>query len=185
MSNLEQRFRSVQAKENELRERANKLREANVTVGNSPMPNFPPFYPMLYHDISVEIPMLMQTFIRLSLGGVIFLAILSVVNWLACFTAGNFGRNSGENIVFRLIVLLFLTPLAFRVTYWKLYRQCKANEITFWTMANSGRTLYLSRVCWFIAAGWEFFLIGRLLLLFKSTGITMQSQADTGYAQAQ
>jgi hypothetical protein len=221
MSDLEGRFNTVRAKEQELQRREEALRKANVTVGDSNIPNFPPFYPLIYHNIAEEIPMLMQTFIRISLFGVGWLAILSIVNWLACFTTASFGRNAGENIVFGLIIGLFLTPLAFRVTYWKLYRQCKEQSITFWTLALQGGLFLFcvigvvgiedsgmlgvmmildavankpsaftmgicvtACVCWCIAAAWQFFLLGRLLLLFKTTGTTIQPQAG-GYGQAQ
>jgi hypothetical protein len=40
-------------------------------------------------------------------------------------------------------------------------------------------------ICWFIAAAWQFFLLGRLLILFKATGVGSPIQANTGYAQAQ
>jgi hypothetical protein len=140
---LRDRYSRIQQKEEDLRRREAELRRAKVVVDESHPPNFPPFYPMLYHNITEEIPIISQTFLRIWLANLLELWVTAVVNIIACcctshFTGDKYGGGAqAQNIIFGIIVGVLTVPLGFRVTYIRLYRECKASEIGFVTLGLS------------------------------------------------
>jgi hypothetical protein len=140
---LQSRYSAIQQKEEDLRRREASLRTQNVTVDVSNTPNFPPCYPLMYHNLAEEIPISMQWFLRIALCAIIGLLVTAVVNLISCFTSGSFTSDSKasdvvENVVFGAIIGLLTGPLAFRVTYMREYSQCKASDISLTTLALQG-----------------------------------------------
>jgi hypothetical protein len=220
---LRSRYYAIQQKEADLKQRESSLRNQNVAISSEKAPNFPPCWPVLYHNIAEEIPIHSQWFIRLCLINIIAFVVLAPLNFLACCTSGQFSDGVAQNVVFSIIVGLLTAPLAFRITYKKLYGQCKADEFSLWALGlkallfawivigaagieKSGmagiamavdafanrdasgfaRTVVvLTAAIYVAAAALEFFLLGRLLILFKSTGQRIDTFKETKYSQMQ
>jgi hypothetical protein len=219
---LQSRYTAIQQKEEELRNREAALRKQDVALDAAHAPNFPPFYPMMYHNIAEDIPIAMQLFLKLALIGIIAILVNSVINLIACFVSKPFVKDQSpsnvvSNIIGGAIVALLTGPLAFRVTYIREYEQCKKNEITLWTLALQGLLLAWVGLCasgvvwgtiglipmltalskasgfakviatiagviWLAIAVLELFLLGRLLLIFKTSGQRIQAVPAGGYA---
>jgi hypothetical protein len=136
---LQSRYSAIQAKESELRQREDALRRQNASISDSKALNFPPLCPFVYHNISEEIPIQSQMFLKLCLGNIGGFLVSAVLNFIACCCSGSFSGYTAadaiQNIVFGLIVGILTGPLAFRVTYLKMYGQCKTGDITLWGLA--------------------------------------------------
>jgi hypothetical protein len=209
---LQTRYAAIQQKEEDLRRREATLRKQHIDVNDQHAPNFPPFYPMMYHNIAEEIPIAMQWFLKLALIGIAGMLVVAFVNWISCFTSKSFTPSAStsaviENVIFGGIVGLLTAPLAFRVTYRREYDQCKAGSITLWTLALQGLLFAWITICavgmhgmgtvgvimtidafsssangftkamaaiscllWLLIALLELFLLGRLLILYKTVG---------------
>jgi hypothetical protein len=105
-----------------------------VVVSGEKTPNFPSCYPLFYHNITEEIPIHSQWFLRLCLLDVIIFLVLGPVNFIACCTSGQFDEPATQNVVFSIIIGLLTGPVAFRVTYKKMYFQAKSDEFSLWGM---------------------------------------------------
>jgi hypothetical protein len=137
---LQARYEAIQRREEELRRREGDLRKQNVTVDNVNAPNFPPFYPVMYHNIAEEIPIAMQWFLKIALIAIAILIVNAVLNLISAFTSKSFKEDSktsevAQNVIFGAIIGILTGPLAFRVTYMREYRQFKGGDITLWTLA--------------------------------------------------
>jgi hypothetical protein len=214
---LQARYEAIQRREADLRRREDALRKQNVTVDAINPPNFPPFYPMLYHNITEEIPISMQWFLRIALAAICALLITAILNLISAFTSKSFKTDgttseAAENVIFAVIIGLLTAPLAFRVTYVREYREFKASDISLVTIALQALLFAWVTFCavgvhgagavgvlmtidcmgsdsggfvkamagiactlWLLLAATEFFLLGRLLLLYKGTGTQVRS----------
>jgi hypothetical protein len=149
---LQARYAAIQQKEEELRNRESALRKQDVSLDAAHPPNFPPFYPMMYHNIAEEIPIAMQLFLKVALVGIITILVNSFVNLIACCASKPFVKEKKmsevvSNVIGGAIIALLTGPLAFRVTYMREYEQCKKNEITLWTMALQALLLVWVGLC--------------------------------------
>jgi hypothetical protein len=178
---------------------------------------------MLYHNITEEIPIHSQWFLRLCIINVIVFLILAPVNFIACCTSGQFGEDLSQNIIFSIVIGLLTGPLAFRITYKKLYLQSKTDDFSLWGLAvkallfawiaigaagipgsgmvgiamaidalgsgtASGFTkaiVLITTITYVASAVLEFYLLGRLLMLFKGTGQRIDTFKETKYSQMQ
>ncbi|KAH0791590.1 secretory carrier-associated membrane protein 1-like [Histomonas meleagridis] len=132
------RYYAIQQKEEELKRREKALKKANVEIEeDTHPPNFPPFCSVVYHNIAEEIPIASQWTIRIAFIMILALAVLVIINLIACCTTGTIklggsgaSYSVGANIVFGVIIGILSVPLAFKINYYKLYTQAKTNNIT-------------------------------------------------------
>ncbi|KAH0785212.1 secretory carrier-associated membrane protein 1-like [Histomonas meleagridis] len=131
------RYYAIQQKEEELKRREKALKKVNVEIEeDTKPPNFPPFCSVVYHNIAEEIPIASQWTVRIAFIMIIALTVTVIVNLIACCTTGtiNVGGagakySAGTNIVFGVIIGVLSVPLAFKINYFKLYTQCKLNDV--------------------------------------------------------
>jgi len=139
MSDLsaQERLERIRRKEAELAARESNLRKENIEFDDSKPPNFPPFCPFVYHDIS-EINSLAMPTVKLAFILQILFATAMLLNAFACIgvtsmnstSPGSVQYSSGSYIVFGIIYLLFGVPVAFKIVYMKFYEQCKVGDVS-------------------------------------------------------
>ena len=138
MADLQERYEAIQRKEKELEEREKDLRKQNVEITEDQSPNFPPFCPIVHHDIPTDIPIEYMWTVRFSLILLVSLSVELVINFIAACTSKNFA-SLGKNIVFSLIFMIVTIPIAFKVNYYKLYTSCKRRNLTLiWFALEAG-----------------------------------------------
>lgn len=134
MTDVEARYYAIQQKEEELRNREKALKKSNIEISDNEKPyNFPPFCSIVYHNIGEEIPIASQWTVRIAYIMFYCLFATCVINVIACCTTGKIkvkGYSAGRNIVFGAVIGVLAVPLAFKINYYKLYTQCKNNNIT-------------------------------------------------------
>jgi len=112
---LRRRERDLERREQELNQRAEHIR----THGRN---NWPPFYPLIYHSISEEIPEASRSLItRLYQLWLVLLATL-LINMVACIfflVAGS--SDGGKDLGGSIGYLIFISPLSFLLWYRPLY----------------------------------------------------------------
>jgi hypothetical protein len=130
-------FRRIQAKEAELQEREKKLRTAHVHLDEERPKNFPPFCPFMFHDISADIPIIAQWTVRLAFIGQFAFYVTLIWNVIASFTVGGLNSEEGESkvetgqtIIFAILILLLGIPCAFKINYQRLYNQARKPDIS-------------------------------------------------------
>ncbi|KAH0786848.1 scamp-domain-containing protein [Histomonas meleagridis] len=164
MSKLEERYYAIQQKEEELLRREKALKKENIEiVENEKQFNFPSFYPVMYHDISEEIPIISQWVVRIAYYKIYALFVTVIVNLIACCVSGKIKvggagarYNTGTNVVFGVIIGVLAVPLAFKINYHKLYNHCKENNIG---------------LGWFALQGLYIFCYGYAAVGLKNTGL--------------
>ncbi|OHT16093.1 secretory carrier membrane protein [Tritrichomonas foetus] len=129
-----ERFARLQAKEQELRDREKALKKQDVFIEEDKSNNFPPFFPLVHHDIVNDIPLSSQWTIKIAFLAQFFWAAQLLINFVAACTTGTIHLGSGKyslgtNIVFSIIIMILGVPCAFKLNYMKLYSQAKKNAI--------------------------------------------------------
>ncbi|KAG6330457.1 hypothetical protein ID866_8632 [Astraeus odoratus] len=115
LEDLERRERELQRREQEINQRAEQIRAHGRK-------NWPPFFPLIYHSISDEIPEASRSLItRLYQLWLVLLATL-VVNMIACIfflIAGS--TDGGKDLGGSIGYLLMIAPLSFLLWYRPIY----------------------------------------------------------------
>ncbi|XP_057472026.1 secretory carrier-associated membrane protein isoform X2 [Actinidia eriantha] len=124
-SDLKKRERELQAKETELRKREQEVKRkeeaaarAGITLEEK---NWPPFFPIIHHDIANEIPIHLQ---RLQyVAFTTFLGLFVCLLWNIIATTAAWIKGEGVKIWF-LSIIYFISgvPLAYVLWYRPLYR---------------------------------------------------------------
>ncbi|PSS04761.1 Secretory carrier-associated membrane protein [Actinidia chinensis var. chinensis] len=124
-SDLKKRERELQAKEAELRKREQEVKRkeeaaarAGITLEEK---NWPPFFPIIHHDIANEIPIHLQ---RLQyVAFTTFLGLFVCLLWNIVATTAAWIKGEGVKIWF-LSIIYFISgvPLAYVLWYRPLYR---------------------------------------------------------------
>lgn len=131
----EERYRRLQAKEEELARRENALKKQDVNLDDEKVNNFPPFCPFMRHDITADIPLAYQWTVRLAFIGQFIFAGTLLINFIGACTTGTIklksgsGYSLGKNIIFSIIYFLLGIPCAFKINYMKLYSECAKKDI--------------------------------------------------------
>ncbi|KAG6376351.1 scamp family-domain-containing protein [Boletus reticuloceps] len=126
--NIDRRERDLERREQELNQREEHIR----THGRS---NWPPFYPLIYHSISEEIPDASRPLItRLYQLWLVLLATL-LVNMLACIFvlvagASDGGKDLGGSIGY----LFIIPPLSFLLWYRPIYNGYMKEQALYYYM---------------------------------------------------
>ena len=105
--------------------------------------NYPSFFPIIYHDISIEIPAPFRGLARryyygwqfLICGGCVLSTIAGIIFWASA--SGSSGTSytvvlSGTPISYigQRLLILFLFPISyFWLLYWPLYKALKKNRM--------------------------------------------------------
>lgn len=130
-----ERYQNIVRKENELRRREQALKKQNVEIEDTRPPNFPPFCPVIYHNIPEEIPTVATWCVRISFFSFWFIFPLVVINFIGCCMSGKWNPEKkteydvATNVVFSIIISIILVFCAFRVNYMSLYQQCKESNV--------------------------------------------------------
>ncbi|KAI8867414.1 scamp-domain-containing protein, partial [Ramicandelaber brevisporus] len=85
---MSDRERDLQQREQDLAARERQLREQQAAMGTAgarPANNFPPFYPVMYHNIDAEIPVHEQKTVRYLFRSWLILEATVVFNLISCF----------------------------------------------------------------------------------------------------
>jgi len=112
VANLDHRERDLERRERELHQKAETIRKQGRN-------NWPPFFPLIYHDISEEIPEASRPLItRLYLLWLILAGTL-IVNMVACIFVLTSGGSDG---VKDLIVSIIMVPVISILSFLSWYR---------------------------------------------------------------
>ncbi|KAI9509634.1 scamp-domain-containing protein [Russula earlei] len=114
-ADLERRERDLEHRERELHQKAETIRKHGRN-------NWPPFFPLIYHDISEEIPEASRPLItRLYMLWLILAATL-VVNMIACiFVLTSGGPDGVKDLVASIIMIPVIGVLSFLLWYRPIY----------------------------------------------------------------
>lgn len=140
----QQRYEAIKAKEAELERREAALRQNNVDVVEEKPPNFPPFCPMIRHNIAVDIPVEFMMTVRIAFILFCFTSATLFINLIACFTTVGIkvgkgkGYSLGYNSVFGVLYFILTIPLAFKINYYRLYTQCMHRSVKMTWFALEG-----------------------------------------------
>ncbi|KAG9318686.1 scamp family-domain-containing protein [Chiua virens] len=115
LQDLSRRERDLERREQELNERAEHIRKHGRN-------NWPPFYPLIYHSISEEIPEASRPLIsRLYQLWLVLLATL-FMNMLACiFVLTSGAPDGGKDLGGSFGYIFIITPLSFLLWYRPIY----------------------------------------------------------------
>ena len=118
----EERFKRLQAKEQELREREKALRKQNVDVDEEKANNFPPFCPVVHHNIIEDIPIVAQWTIKIAFIAQFIWILQLLLNFIAACSTGSMNSYSvAMNAVFSLAIMILGVPCGFKLNYMKHY----------------------------------------------------------------
>lgn len=98
---------------------------------NAPLKNFPPFYPLVYHDIEAELPGNCQDIAQRSFLIWKLTAGAYALNLLASLTmlfSGVSGYNSVSGVIFAAIYAVLFPAVAFFAWHLSLYKALKYIE---------------------------------------------------------
>jgi hypothetical protein len=133
----------------------NKLKQLKEHNLSSMARNFPDFFPIIYHDIKLEIPHPFQGICRryyygwlfLICGGCFFDIIASIIYFAAVSSHGADLEVKGPALQFvglRVVHFLLLFIGYFWFLYWPLYKALKKNRPIAWLVFWISNTTYFS-----------------------------------------
>ncbi|KAJ3214441.1 Protein kinase alk2 [Dinochytrium kinnereticum] len=112
----------LERKEQELKAREAKLAEREKTVGTFKPPNFPPFRPLVYHDIQNDIPEQARWLVKRLFMAWWLSTATYVMNFAAAFALLIVkAESSGGTFGLALIIMLIGIPVSFVFWYQPLY----------------------------------------------------------------
>ncbi|KAI0256813.1 scamp family-domain-containing protein [Lactifluus subvellereus] len=115
VADLERREQDLERRERELQQKAENIRKHGRN-------NWPPFFPLVYHDISEEIPEASRPLItRLYLLWLVLAGTL-VVNMVACiFVLTSGGSDGVKDLIVSIIIAPVISVLSFLLWYRPIY----------------------------------------------------------------
>ncbi|KAJ3096852.1 Secretory carrier-associated membrane protein 5 [Phlyctochytrium planicorne] len=123
------RERDLERREREIKEREAKLTEREKTVGKLHPPNFPPFRPLVYHDIQNDIPQQGQWLVKRLFMAWWLSSVTYIVNFAACFALLIVkAESAGGTFGLALIIMLIGIPVSFVFWYQPLYNGVKSDR---------------------------------------------------------
>ena len=156
METQSERLAAIEKKEAELNAREAELRKNEIDLDyDNKKPNFPPLIHLIYHNITEEIPIAKQAFVRTAFIAFIVFVVSLLLNIISCCTVGTMENSSvslGYNIVFSVIYLALGTVLCFQLNYFRLYTMAKSNDIgVSWIIFQVALVLF----CAYLAVGFN------------------------------
>ncbi|KAH9050663.1 scamp family-domain-containing protein [Lactarius hengduanensis] len=114
-ADLERREQELERRERELHQKADTIRKQGRN-------NWPPFFPLIYHDIAVEIPEASRPLItRLYLLWLVLAGTL-IVNMVACIFVLTSGGSDGiKDLIVSIIFIPVISVLSFLLWYRPIY----------------------------------------------------------------
>ncbi|KAI4299314.1 hypothetical protein L6164_032783 [Bauhinia variegata] len=130
-TDLKKRERELQAKEAELRRREQEVRRKEEAAARAGIvleeKNWPPFFPIIHHDIANEIPIHLQKLQYVAFTTLLGLALCLFWNVIAVTTA--WIKGEGVKIWFLAVIYLISgVPGAYVLWYRPLYRACRTES---------------------------------------------------------
>ncbi|KAI9206298.1 scamp family-domain-containing protein [Polychytrium aggregatum] len=119
---LEQRELAIKYREDKLKEREEKMVDFHA-------PNWPPFRPIIYHDIEKDIPQRGKPLVKRLYAAWMIATATYLMNCIASFSIlVTKGESGGGTFGLSLIILLVGTPVSFVFWYRPLYTGVKADR---------------------------------------------------------
>ncbi|XP_076948963.1 secretory carrier-associated membrane protein 1-like isoform X2 [Bidens hawaiensis] len=164
-TDLKVREKELQAKENELKKREEDLKKREEAIAHAKIDieekNWPPFYPVIHHDITNEIPIHLQKIQYVAFGSLLGLIVCLAWNFIAVTAAWFQGQGTS---IWLLSVIYIITgvPGAYFLWYRPLYRAMRTDsalKFGFFFIA------YICHItfCGFAALAPPFFIQGKSL----------------------
>nr|XP_043639782.1 secretory carrier-associated membrane protein 1-like [Erigeron canadensis] len=128
---LKAKEKELQAKEAELKRREEELKKREEAIARSGIviepKNWPPFYPLIHHDIANEIPIHLQKMQYVAFGS--WLGLILCLSWnLVVVTVGWF---QGEGVSIWLLAVIYIitgVPGSYLLWYRPLYRAMRTDS---------------------------------------------------------
>ncbi|KAH9966778.1 scamp family-domain-containing protein [Russula dissimulans] len=151
VANLDHRERDLERRERELHKKAETIRKQGRN-------NWPPFFPLIYHDISEEIPEASRPLItRLYLLWLILAGTL-IVNMVACiFVLTSGGSDGVKDLIVSIIMVPVISILSFLLWYRPIYNGYMKEQSLYYYI-------------YFFFCGWHLAFSLYMLLGIPSTG---------------
>ncbi|OMO76578.1 Secretory carrier-associated membrane protein [Corchorus capsularis] len=130
-SNLRQKERELQAKEDELRRREEEVKKKEEALARAgvflDVKNWPPFFPIIHHDIANEIPDYLHRVQYTAFATFLGLILCLLWNFISVLSAT---ISSGDVRIMFLALLYSITgvPGAYFLWYRPLYRACRKDS---------------------------------------------------------
>jgi len=148
---LAQRERDLERRETELAQKADHIKKHGRN-------NFPPFYPLIYHSISDEIPEASRPLVTrlfqlwLVLGATL---LFNMVAGIVTFAVG--AKDSGSGLGSSIGYFIFITPLSFLLWYRPIYNGYMKEQAMYYYI-------------YFFFCGWHLLFSIYMILGIPSTG---------------
>ncbi|KAF8503448.1 scamp family-domain-containing protein [Russula emetica] len=151
VADLDRRERDLESRERELQQKAETIRKHGRN-------NWPPFFPLIYHDISEEIPEASRPLItRLYLLWLILAGTL-IVNMVACiFVLTSGGSDGVKDLIISIIMAPLISVLSFLLWYRPIYNGYMKEQSLYYYI-------------YFFFCGWHLAFSLYMLLGIPSTG---------------
>ncbi|CAK9136646.1 unnamed protein product [Ilex paraguariensis] len=130
-SDLKKKQKDLQAKEAELRRREQEVKRKEEAVARAGIvleeKNWPPFFPIIHHDIANDIPIHLQRMQYVAFSTL--LGLFGCLFWNIIATTTAWIRGEGPKIWFlSLIYFIAGVPGAYALWYSPLYRACRSES---------------------------------------------------------
>ncbi|KAI8846778.1 scamp family-domain-containing protein [Chytridium lagenaria] len=146
---LEDKDAELAMAEARLKYREAKLTEREQKLGGERLPNWPPFRPLIYHDIQKDIPEPAQKLVKRVYAGWFLNCIVYFINFIAAFALlTQKAEAAGTTFALALVIMCAGIPVSFVFWYRPLYKAVKHGTPTeyMFFMINYGIHLLMSLV---------------------------------------
>ncbi|KAH9946092.1 scamp-domain-containing protein, partial [Epithele typhae] len=152
------RLEEIRQRELELERRERELAQKSDHIRKHGRNNWPPFFPLIFHSISEELPSEAQPLITRLYQLWLVLAGTLLVNMLACiFILASGSSNGGSDLGSSIGYVLFITPLSFLLWYRPIYNGYMKEQALYY---------YL----YFFFGGWHLLFSVYMIIGIPSTG---------------
>ncbi|PVV04084.1 hypothetical protein BB560_001423 [Smittium megazygosporum] len=205
--NLEAQARVLEEQRLEQQQESERLRNmsSNAPAGYRPANNFPPFYPLIYHNIMDEIPVSERKSVQILYKEWLSLVCVLLINCVACLVllisaktdVGSAGGDFGGSIVYFFVISVLSFFLWYRPVYNAYMKDSalffgSAGLINFIRAISGGRVLTsvfcgIATACWFLHAFFALSLFRKTYSQYKNRGHSFneaRNQAYVGFARS-
>ncbi|OMJ27942.1 Secretory carrier-associated membrane protein 3 [Smittium culicis] len=150
---LEEERLELQQESERLRQQANNVNLANPPAGFRPAKNFPPFYPMIYHNISAEIGVADQKAVLMLFKlwlGVSATLLFNVISCLLLMIISPKNFSPASDFIWSIIYVISIIPSSFFLWYrpvYNAYMKDSALLYFIFFIFNSFNVLYFFYMC--------------------------------------